>query len=136
MFPDGDRKAAREGHGRRDCPRSCGWLCAGRIRHHRGYSSLSSVMGRSVMRLPIALNTALAMAGGTATMTLTEALDPDRVGDGVLAGQEFDVQRGHVRVDRRQVVRHVGVDDAAVAVVQLGALQQRHPGAHTIAPIA
>jgi hypothetical protein len=39
-------------------------------------------MGRSVMRLPVALNTALAIAAGTPSITeLAESFDADRVGD-------------------------------------------------------
>ena len=70
------------------------------------------------MRCPVALNTALAIAAGTPTMTTSpRPLTPIGSAIVVLGGQEGRVERGDVGVDRNQVVRQVGVDDAAVAVV-------------------
>jgi hypothetical protein len=74
---------------------------------HTPQNSLSSVMGRSVMRLPVALNTALATAPGKPTISdLTESVDANEIGDGVLGRQEGRVERRHIGVDWDEVVRH------------------------------
>jgi hypothetical protein len=81
-------------------------------------------MGRSVMRLPVALNTALAMAAGTPTMTSSaESLDAQGPGDCVLAGQEAGFEGGDVCVDWHEVIGDVRVDHVSVAVIEVCVFQ-------------
>ena len=88
-------------------------------------SNASAVMGSSRTRRPVALKTALAMAGATPTMDdLAEALDAERVGFVVLAVEVDRLEVGDVGVDGDEVVGEVGVDDPAVAVVGDRVLQQ------------
>ena len=87
------------------------------------------MMGRSVTRLPVALNTALAIAAGTPTITNSPSpLTP--IGSAMLSSAGKNVGPvGDVGVDRDQVIGHVRVDDSAVAVVEFGPFQQGHPNA-------
>ena len=88
------------------------------------------MIGRSVTRFPDRVEHGVGDRGGHPDDDqFAEALHADRIGDGVLRGQEGRVECGHVGVDGHQVVGHVGVDDAPVAVVEVGALQQRHADA-------
>ena len=86
------------------------------------------MIGRSVTRLPVALNTALAIAAGTHADDdeLAEALHADGVGNLVLGRQKHRIKGRDVGVHGNQVIRHVRVDDSPVAVIKVGALQQCH----------
>jgi hypothetical protein len=91
---------------------------------------LSRVIGRSVTRLPVALKTALAIAAGTPTMT-TSARPLTPSGSAIVssAGRNVASRAANVGVDGHEVIGHVGVDDAAVSMVEVGAFQQCHPDA-------